>query len=65
MDSLRNIEVIKMSDHIVSHFKSIFSQDRRYHAAVVIQTDIVLLGGQGSSRTGEIVKGKYLLSHIK
>ena len=64
MDSLRNIEVIKISDHIGSHFKSFFSQERRFHAAVVIQEEIIIIGGLQSSNTGEIVKGKFYIWKI-
>ena len=65
MDSLCNIEV--KSDHLASS-KSLFSQERSVHAAVVLQTKrqekIFLIGGFGnSSRTGEIVKGLHKLEN--
>ena len=53
MDSLRNIEV--KTNHFASS-QSLFSQERRAHAAVSINNKIILVGGWGSGQnSGEIV----------
>ena len=40
----------------------LFSQERWYHAAAVLENDtIVIVGGLDSSKTGEIVKSKQTL----
>ena len=54
--------MIKISDHIVDcfSFQFLFSQERYGHAAVVLPTGIILLGGDGSVYTGEIVNGKFV-----
>ena len=51
----------KISDCLVFHINPISSQQRKYHAAVVMQGDdrIIIIGGRGSYFTGEIVKSKF------
>ena len=54
----------KISDCLAFHINPISSQERDYHAAVVMQGDnkILIIGGWESSRsklTGEIVKSKF------
>ena len=52
----------KISDCPSFHINSISSQERRYHAAVVINDQIILVGGWDSKFTGEIMKGEF--AHI-
>ena len=52
---------IKISDCLAYHINLISSQERREHAAVVMQGDnrIIIIGGWSSRLTGEIVKSKF------
>ena len=55
MDSLRNIEV--KTNNLASS-QSLFSQGRRYHAAVSINNKTIIVGGsdsRSSYKSGEIV----------
>ena len=49
---------------ILPHIDSLFSQNRSYHAATVMEDDtIIVVGGfDSSAHTGEIVKSKFTLA---